>query len=168
MIEDKEIDLTSDHKFFIPEWQLNKNYTNTYNKISTGRFRTRLIPFILDDGKFAVEQLPWNCKKNQILHDGKVRTYASQKDDILSIECGCECTIRSTSDNTFLVMGQRGLRPEVLEELFMEVLGYIPYTSITRCIRCGSWVLNPHAGIPFMCDKCVETSYFRLPWQRSN
>lgn len=165
MIEDKEIDLTSDHRFFIPEWQLNKNYTNTYNKISTGRLRPRFIPSILDDGKFAVEQLPWNHKKNQLLHDEKVRTYASQKDDILSIECGC--TIRSTSDNTFLTIGQK-LKPEILEELFIEVLGYIPYTSLTRCIRCGGWVLNPHAGIPFMCDRCVETSYLNLPWQRSN
>lgn len=175
MIEDRDIDLTIEHKFYVHPRQINKHYESAKRKIVTGNFSSDKRAYF-DIDAFEGERLsrrlsiPWVKKESSIQHtDGAFKQYKSahHADDSLSNDFGC--TVRSTSSNTILFIGPNGnqhMQEEVMEEVFMESVGYIPFTAVTRCLNCGTWVIAPHNIIPMICDKCVDESRYNLPWKR--
>lgn len=173
MIEDREIDLTAEHKFYVAPWQQTKHYEKALSKISTGRYsykRTnRFIDIdpILGDKILRKHDLPWVKKQSIINSDSKarVRKITHHSDDYMSQDFGC--TLRSTSSNTLMFLGERKIEnQEVIEEIFLETIGYVPFTALSRCMRCGAHIITPHNSIAFMCRKCENDSHFNLPWTR--
>lgn len=173
MIEDRDIDLTVEHKFYVHPWQTNKHYESTKRKIVTGKFfNNKRAYFDIDaiEGDRISRRLsiPWVRKESSVQYTGgefKQYKSAHHADDNVSNDFGC--TVRSTSSNTLLFIGPNGNQPiheEVIEEVFMESIGYIPFTAITRCLSCGTWTLAPHNTIPMICDKCGRGYRSRIPW----
>lgn len=173
MIEDKEVDLTIGHKFYTPDWQKNKRSNYAKDRIITGKYSANKRVFfdidpLIGERICRLAELPWNRKASKVnsLNDKNKRRY-SKLDDTTSREFGG--TIRSTSSNTIMFLDGSGRRnPAVVEEVFLETIGYIPFTALSRCYRCGNQIFAPHNSIAFWCNKCESESHLRLPWQRTH
>lgn len=172
MIEDKDIDLTIGHKFYTPAWLSNKRYNIAKDRISTGRYSSNKRAFfdidpVVGERICRIINLPWNKRASQVSSlDNKVKRRYSKLDDTTSREFGC--TVRSTSSNTILFFGETGRRnPDIVEEVFLETIGYLPFTALSRCYRCGCKILAPHNSIAFWCENCESDNHLRLPWRRS-
>lgn len=131
-ITDEQIDLTVEHKF-------SSGNVHTFTRTPEAAAYDKLFRrYVRSDLFFKYcrpsSELPWNHK---ILNDSdlqktrKIRSY----EDWLSDDFGV--TVRITSDNTLMYFGDRIINPLVLEEYFMETLGYLPYQAIAFCLECN-------------------------------
>ena len=165
MINDTDIDLTIDSKF-CHSWRHNKRYTETVNKL-TSRKRD-----IFELGIFASRghEIPWIKKEQELSRNSHrvVRSYNDSLSDMFG------ATIRTTSNNDIVVYSKTSdyfHHDDVVNDFFLECVGKVPYTAITRCFRCGSLLLysqRDNSSIPFMCNNC-GISYqgnSKTPWDK--
>ena len=130
-IQDEQIDLTIEHRFGpVGNTFRRTPEQKTYDKL----FRRYTHSDIYFKYCKPSSDLPWNIKRlnDSDLHKTRQRrTYS----DWLSDDFGV--TIRITSDNTLMYFGDKIINPLVLEEYFMETLGYFPYQAIAFCLECN-------------------------------
>lgn len=163
MINDKDIDLTVEKKFG-KHWQHSRRADEAKFRIS--RSRNSSFDHLFLNRK---HEIPWIKKERELssLTRKRIRQYR----DEISDEFGA--TIRSTSSNTFLVFTQDNEyyhKEDVLQDFFMECVGNVPFTAITRCYRCGSKVLHSQRNkmIPWFCKNCgTYAGHGNLPWERT-
>lgn len=130
-ITDEQIDLTVEHKF-------SSGDVHTWVRTPESRAYDKLFRrYVRSDMFFKYckpsSELPWNVKRLNDSDLNKTRKRRSY-DDWLSDDFGV--TVRITEDNTLLYFGDRIVNPLVIEEYFMETLGYLPYESIAFCMEC--------------------------------
>ena len=126
MINDTDIDLTIAQKFSRPHWYRTKA-DKAYDKL----FRKNEHSDLFYKYCKRSSELPWNKRKlNSVEQLRQKRAY----DDWLSDDFGV--TLRITEDNTIMYFGERNIPKFILEEYFLETLGYLPYESIKLCMEC--------------------------------
>jgi UDP-galactopyranose mutase len=63
-----------------------------------------------------------------------------------------------------LLFGDRLVYKEVMDEYFLETLGYLPYESLTFCMECSTKMIttlkNKNAWVP-----CRFHQTPRIPWE---
>lgn len=164
MINDEDIDLTVEKKFG-KHWQHDRRTSDTRLKLIRQRYSSFDHLFLN-----RRHEIPWVRKQRELssLTRKRIRTYQ----DEISDEFGS--TLRSTSSNTFLMFGMDipyNYREDILEDFFMECVGWVPFTAITRCFRCGHKLLHSQRAksIPWHCNNCgTYTGHGNLPWERTN
>lgn len=166
MINDRDIDLTVEAKFGL-HWEHNKHYSNTRLKLG-GRRNSDL--WVMQFFKNRKHEIPWIKKEREL--SSLTRKCIRTKRDEISDEFGA--TVRSTSSNTFLIFTidtDYYHRKDVLDDFFLECVGYIPFTAITRCFRCGTPLMHSlrDKSIPWHCNHCQIYSGTDngLPWRKA-
>ena len=162
MIEDKEIDLTVGHKFYVNPYQQNKRAEDAKYRITTGKYRKKVTDIFENIKRYVL--IPWVEKANRLDSQSAMRRKRVTKaEDTLSNDF--HCIIKSTSDNKLMTFGKLYSSPEVVEEVLLETIGYIPFTAYTRCMSCGKYVLSPHNSVPIICAECENRHHEGTPWQ---
>ena len=158
MIKDTDIDLTFDHRFGRPRFR--QSYEDkAYDKLFKRNMQSSLW---VDKYIKRSSLLPWNNRKLNTTKDlSKLRPKRSYG-DWLSDDYGV--TLRLTTDNTIMHLGDRIVHKEVMEEYFLETLGYLPYESLTFCMECSTRMIttlkNKNAWVP-----CRFHQTPRIPWE---
>lgn len=150
MIKSNKVDLTIDRKF---------GKDTRFDLFSNNR--VGLISSFVSMYIKPSDSLPWVRKEHEIYAHNKL--YTRSYNDKLSNDCGT--TLRLTEDNTILMLGQR-LRPELLEELMLECIGWFPYQSIAMCLHCGRKKIRS-LKYKNAYDSCVNDRLERIPWKRT-
>ena len=154
MINDMDIDLTPAGKFTVPRWGRSRTDA-AYDKLFVNRNKIG-YPSIIKRSSL----LPWNERNDNIT--SLERRYKRHYKDWLSDDFGI--TLRLTSDNTFMTLGDRIVCKDVLEEYLLETIGYLPYESVTFCIDCFkkgvTSLKNKNAWV-----SCKFHRMPKIPWQ---
>ena len=158
MINDTDIDLTLDHRFG------KARFKQTYSDKAYDKLFRRNLQHSLWVDKYIKRSsfLPWNNRKVRSAEEMSANRIKRSYGDWLSDDYGV--TLRLTTDNTLMHFGDRMVSEEVMEEYFLETLGYLPYESLTFCMECSTrrvtTVKNKNAWVP-----CRFHQTPRIPWE---
>lgn len=154
MIKDTRIDLTlnNDFRHSLECSDLKSEGIRDYSP-------RRRVSLICEAG---YDKIPWRYHEL-----GEGRRYVNINNDYLSDEFGAD--IYFTSDNhVFVTDDETSYQRKteelnwIMEEFFMEVVGYLPGTIKKRCYCCGKWFLD-FTDMEYECPNCKDAfKYNRL------